>query len=356
MPVERPFAHQTLTYPAVNIRRFIEDIFTEGILTGFAVSQRGAGVNMSVDVSVGRATITGDDTANQGVYHLHTLIIENVIVTAAPGVNSRIDRLVLRANDPSAGGGVGNNGTLEVIAGVVAAAPVAPAQPNTAITLATISVAAGTISINNAQITDGRTFATLTRNVVSGASIVANSIGVNQIGAAAVTTAKILDGAVTTAKILDGNVTAAKIAANTITSAQIGTAAVGTDELANGSITNDKMALNSIFAGAIADGNVTTAKIANLAVDSSKITATTSGSSVSYQYRRSVDGMVHVWTTAVTSGGLILPVGFRPVVSVTFAMARAGGASCNVTIDAAGALTTSDAAGSIAFSITFQGA
>lgn len=270
MAAEKPFVNQALTYPAVNWRRFFAELFAEGVFGGLVVSQRAAGPNFTVDVSAGRAVITGDNTANQGVYFCQTLAVENVVVTAAPGANSRIDRVIMRVNDPSAGGAAGNNCVIEVLAGVVSTTPVAPALPATAISLATILVAAGTPSITNALITDARVLATLANDVID-----------------------------------DGQAT------------RLGTASPDANSLmrrgaaGTASVTAPTAALH-IANKAYVDGFVAqTANIANGAVTNPKFADATGGKVGDIEYRR-IANMVFVWGKATDVSPVTLPVGFRP--------------------------------------------
>lgn len=157
-----PLWLQNVDYPAQADRALFAELWDEGVLdlASFAVTQRAAGANMSVDVAVGRAVVTGDDQANQGNYLVTSDALINAAIGAAPGSNSRIDRVVLRINDPNAGGPAGDSATVAVIAGTAAASPVAPATPTSAISLATIGpIPVGTVAITTAMITDTRLLA-----------------------------------------------------------------------------------------------------------------------------------------------------------------------------------------------------
>jgi hypothetical protein len=132
-------------------RDFFRHLTGSGVVDGvgseFAVSERGAGANMSVDVATGECFIRGhwgESTATK-----------NLPISAANATNPRIDRVVLRNHFGD------NKITLEVLEGTPAAAPVAPAVTQNAamweISLALISVPAADTSIQNAQITSERT-------------------------------------------------------------------------------------------------------------------------------------------------------------------------------------------------------
>lgn len=152
---------QNRTYSARLDRQIISSMFYEGVRTvsGLTVSQRGAGANMSVDVSAGEAFVDGDDQPNQGTYFVENDAVVNVAIGAAPGANSRIDLIVLQVRDPNAGGPAGDDAVIEVVTGTVAASPLAPDVPDSAIALAEVTVASGTAAITTAMIATRRTIA-----------------------------------------------------------------------------------------------------------------------------------------------------------------------------------------------------
>lgn len=145
-------------YSAREDRLLIEQVADgiEHVVTGLVVSQRGAGANLSVDVSPGVAFIEGDDQSNQGFYLARLLNTVNVAVTAAPGAGVRIDTVVLQVRDPQAGGPAGDDSTIEVVAGIVGGGP--PALPDSAIALAYLTRTAGDATVTTAMIADERPF------------------------------------------------------------------------------------------------------------------------------------------------------------------------------------------------------
>lgn len=146
------------TYSAREDRQLITALFSEGVISGLSVTPGGA---MDVTVGIGSAIILGDDQANQGNYLAVTTAAETIAIAAAPGSNSRIDLVYYRINDPNAGGPAGENSAFGVVVGVVAASPAVPALPTSAIPLAQVLVAAGTVTITQAMITGVRTAARL---------------------------------------------------------------------------------------------------------------------------------------------------------------------------------------------------
>lgn len=144
---------QNKTYAARLDRQLIINEYTEGIISGMQVAQRGAGANMSVDVNTGFGVIYGDDQANQGAYLVNCTVLENVAISAAPGSGTRLDLIYWRVNDPNAGGPAGDNSAFGVVS---ATSPTQPTLPTSAQPLALVTVAAGTLSITTALITDAR--------------------------------------------------------------------------------------------------------------------------------------------------------------------------------------------------------
>lgn len=108
-----------------------------GVATGCAVTQRGAGANMSVDVAAGTVLVVGTSVAVTAV---------NVAVTTADATNPRLDLVVANVS-----------GTVSVLAGTAAAAPVEPAlDATTYAVLAQVFVPAAASSVTTARITDRR--------------------------------------------------------------------------------------------------------------------------------------------------------------------------------------------------------
>lgn len=135
-------------------RTMAEQWLPSGVVDGqaneFAVAQRAAGANMSVDVATGQARI-------QGIVGVSSTLKNQGIAANATG-NPRIDRVILRADFTA------KVIELDVLTGTPAAVPVEPAlTQNSAIweiALARIAVAAGAVSIVTANITDERTINT----------------------------------------------------------------------------------------------------------------------------------------------------------------------------------------------------
>ena len=143
--------------------------------------------------------------------------VDVTIPSATGGGNTRIDRVVLRAD-----------WTLQTvritrIAGTDAASPTAPAITQTSTVTYDIKLyqalvdTAGTVTL-----TDERTFARPGTDAIVTAAITDLAITTAKINDLAVTAAKLAADAVTTAKILDANVTLAKLAADSVDDTKAG--------------------------------------------------------------------------------------------------------------------------------------
>ncbi len=147
-------------------RDFLVSGVIKSVMNGLAVSQRGAGANMSVDVATGRALyqITNTNlTPNKTykVYHESDAIV-NVPISTADPTNPRIDIIVMKCDvSQNPDSAAGNIPSITVVTGTPAGSPSAPATPANSLKLAQIAVAAGATSITNANITDSRAFVTV---------------------------------------------------------------------------------------------------------------------------------------------------------------------------------------------------
>lgn len=135
----------------------------EGVLDKDAghlrVTQRSAGANFSVDVAAGRCSIFGDDVSDQGTYVCINTTPVNLTVPAKPASGSRIHRVVARVRDKNANGvWSGYDWTIELLADTGSGTP---ALPNTAITLALVTVTSSTVSVTSGNIADQRSRSTV---------------------------------------------------------------------------------------------------------------------------------------------------------------------------------------------------
>lgn len=120
-----------------DILNIMEAIKGNGVISGLAVSQRGAGINLSVDTALGVACVN-----ITGVKKTATV---NTAITAADGSNPRYDIITLNSA-----------GTITATAGTAAANPVPANLPANEILLAYVYVGTGVTEITDANITDKR--------------------------------------------------------------------------------------------------------------------------------------------------------------------------------------------------------
>lgn len=168
MTLQRPLYMQAqsgdaaMPYAAIATRQDYDTTYaTEGVINlGLQVTQRGAGANMSVDVAAGACVIQGDDVAGQGKYKcVNDAGAFNVTVPAAPASGTRVHRVVARIKDKlHSGSWTTYEWTAELLADTGSGTP---ALPNSAISLARVSVTAGQVSVLTANITDDRVNALL---------------------------------------------------------------------------------------------------------------------------------------------------------------------------------------------------
>lgn len=133
---------------------------TPGLGGELAVTERGAGANMSVDVAAGNAFIAGTQASWQGMYHASNDAVKNLTIAAADPTDDRIDIVVATVRD-SIYSGLDDDWILQVVTGTASPVPTPPATPDNSLVLAEVLVAAGATSIVDADITDTREYYTL---------------------------------------------------------------------------------------------------------------------------------------------------------------------------------------------------
>ena len=144
------------TYGADELGLPYRDIVGEGYVSGLAVSQRAAGINLSVDVAAGSCWVQGDtDTSAQPTYRCRNDAVVNLGITP-DATNPRNVIVVAEVLDDAFDGGGSLLWRLRAVHGTAAASPVDPATPTSSIVLARIAVTAADASIADAQITDLR--------------------------------------------------------------------------------------------------------------------------------------------------------------------------------------------------------
>jgi hypothetical protein len=152
---------QNGSHPAENDRLTTQALWaTTGIINSSSLAvTANSPVGMSVRVASGWAAIVGTTQANMGTYVGYNDAQVTLTITTADVTNPRIDLVCMTVND-SFYTGSSNNVVLQVVAGTPAGSPVAPSLPANSISLATVAVAAGALSINSGNITDTRVLVT----------------------------------------------------------------------------------------------------------------------------------------------------------------------------------------------------
>ena len=152
---------QNGSHPAENDRLTTQALWaTTGIINSSSLAvTANSPVGMSVRVASGWAAIVGTTQANMGTYVGYNDAQVTLTITTANPTNPRIDLVCMTVND-SFYTGSSNNVVLQVVAGTPAGSPVAPSLPANSISLATVAVAAGALSINSGNITDTRVLVT----------------------------------------------------------------------------------------------------------------------------------------------------------------------------------------------------
>lgn len=139
-----------IDYTAYNFRAIIDAMFqAQGTVlsTDLLVAPRGAGANMSVDVAAGVAVIQGDSGTLQGKYLCRSTTTTNVTVPAAPGSGSRTHRIVAQLYDKQFDGNSHSPAYTWDIELLADTGSGEPAEPLNALTLGTVTVPSGTVSI-----------------------------------------------------------------------------------------------------------------------------------------------------------------------------------------------------------------
>lgn len=149
-----------IEYAAVDDRALIQGLFhDEGVKDTLAghlkVTQRAEGPNFSVDVAPGVGFVFGDDVSGQGMYMIGSDATENVEVPAPPGSGSRTHRVVAQVMDKLHNSGDWATYEWEPVL-LEDEGSGTPDVPDSAISLATVAVSAGQVSVTNEHITDTR--------------------------------------------------------------------------------------------------------------------------------------------------------------------------------------------------------
>jgi hypothetical protein len=233
---------QNGSHPAENDRLTTQALWaTTGIINSSSLAVTpNSPVGMSVRIASGWAAIVGTTQSNMGTYVAYNDAQVTVAITTADPTNPRIDLICMTVND-SYYSGSSNNVAFQVVAGTPAGSPVAPALPANSISLATVAVAAGALSITSGNITDTRVLVTTNIPESGDISSVTAGNGLSGGGSSGAVTLAI-DTAITvdlnTAQTLTNKTISA--ANNTLTGVATET---GTQTLTNKTLTSPKVNL-----------------------------------------------------------------------------------------------------------------
>ena len=200
-------------------------------------------------------------------------------IDAADGVLNRIDRVIVEWKTTN----YVDRPEIKVLKGTASSTAAAPSLTNSGtkrqISLARVSVAAGTTAITASMITDERLNPDVCGLVTDTLSIDTSVVNAQfeelleqlrtAVGQAA--GGEIPDGAITAPKIAQNAVTTEKIAEGAVTAEKLAALAVLAQNIANGAVTTQKIAALAITAALIADKTITAAKLADKTVTAEKL-------------------------------------------------------------------------------------
>lgn len=155
--LQKTGADADISYTAQSFREMLPSLIDgEGVQNyqAFRVHQRTAGANFTIEIEPGSCYVQGDDVADQGMYFCKSTAVEALTIPAPPGAGSRTHRVILQVRDKFHNGAWSTYDFLPLLQTDAGAGT--PALPASALTLATITVAAGTASITDSLITPTR--------------------------------------------------------------------------------------------------------------------------------------------------------------------------------------------------------
>lgn len=110
----KPLYLDTESYDAKQDRRLLDELISDGKLTGFIVSTTSG---LGISVSAGYAIIAGQNVANQGLYRVGPISSQTLTVSAAHATLPRLDQVIVRVLDHSADSSGYNEARIEIVPG-----------------------------------------------------------------------------------------------------------------------------------------------------------------------------------------------------------------------------------------------
>src|SRR6478752_2985505 len=149
-----------ITFSARQIRTIADAVWSgEGVVTSADLlpSARGAGANMSVDVSAGMVVFQGDSIANQGKYVARSTAVTNLTINPAPGSGTRVDLIVAQLYDKQSDGGSAYSWQPIVLSGTTTVPASAAELGRVNVPAGTASIVAGNLDLSHRQFATIRT-------------------------------------------------------------------------------------------------------------------------------------------------------------------------------------------------------
>lgn len=131
---------------------------------------------MNIAVNAGFCVIASSTSNLQGGYRMGSMQSNGLTVTTADPTNPRIDLVCATISDPGTSAGFSE---IQIITGTPAVSPVTPSLPANSLSLATITVAAGTSVITSGIITDTRVYTNASGGAVNWSSVASSGPGFN---------------------------------------------------------------------------------------------------------------------------------------------------------------------------------
>lgn len=134
-----------------------------GVIAGTGTMVVSASSGMNITVAAGFAVVANSSSSLQGAYVVPNMTRQTLTVATADATNPRIDLVVVRVHD---NGDSTTYAAVELVTGVAAPSPAAPATPANSLVLAQVRVNAGTASIAQTNITDTRLYTAAAGGIV----------------------------------------------------------------------------------------------------------------------------------------------------------------------------------------------